>query len=363
MASKSKQCAKTHQLELSAAMTLVGHESPFFYYTLDGERREFLSALVISYNPDGQQIISGCDDKITRLWDLQTGKEIKEARVVCEGEVSLVEVSWDGQWIVTADRYGGSVNGWKLKACGEQKGIMKTFKEHSGHINCIDISRDSKLLAGGSWYSTTRIWSLDTGKLVAGPFESDDRVGAVGFSQDSKKLAVNSWAGKCLEVWDIETQELLVTVGKPSNFGYNPNAPMFWTTKDRTIVAAFSFDEDRVPAKTIYEFNASTLDTVRAPFEGHTSYIAGLALSVDCTLLLSASGYDHTIKLWAFESRQLLASFHIQDIITVILSPDARQVAYTVHNSTNIYICNIPPNILANIWPSVCIGFTHLPIC
>ncbi|OAX39684.1 hypothetical protein K503DRAFT_781966 [Rhizopogon vinicolor AM-OR11-026] len=36
--------------------------------------------------------------------------------------------------------------------------------------------------------STARIWSLDTGKLVVGPFESAAWVGAVRFSYDSKKL-------------------------------------------------------------------------------------------------------------------------------------------------------------------------------
>ncbi|KIK34651.1 hypothetical protein CY34DRAFT_37578, partial [Suillus luteus UH-Slu-Lm8-n1] len=53
----------------------------------------------------------------------------------------------------------------------------------------MDISEDNTLLASGSWNSTTRIWNLETGKLVAGPFESDNWVGAVRLSTDSKKLA------------------------------------------------------------------------------------------------------------------------------------------------------------------------------
>ena len=48
------------------------------------------------------------------------------------------------------------------------------------------------LLASGSADSTARIWNLETGKLVDGPFGSIDWVGAVQFSTDSKKLAAKS---------------------------------------------------------------------------------------------------------------------------------------------------------------------------
>jgi WD40 repeat protein len=124
---------------------------------------------------------------------------------------------------------------------------------------------------------------------------------------------------------------------------------VFWTTNDKSIVAAFTFTS--LPgdiARTIYEFDASTLDTVGVPFEGHTKVVTSLALSFDCALLASAS-YDNTIKLWAFESRQLLASFDIQHPETLILSPDLRHLAYTTVFDPRIYICNVPPNILASI--------------
>ncbi|KAG2745145.1 hypothetical protein P692DRAFT_20671976, partial [Suillus brevipes Sb2] len=77
----------------------------------------------------------------------------------------------------------------------------------------------------------------------------------------------------------------------------------------------------------VYEFDSSTLQTVGTPFKGHTNLITGLALSFDNALLASASYDDNTIKLWAFESRQLLASFDVQNITRLVLSPDSRQLA------------------------------------
>jgi WD40 repeat protein len=205
-----------------------------------------------------------------------------------------VAVSRDGRWVITA---GGSHEHGELKACEVETGIVKTFKGHSEQINCIDICADSTLFASGSDDQTIRIWSLDTGKVVAGPFESADWVGAVRFSQFSKELAVNSDVGKCLEVWSVQTQKLEKRVGHWPGAGTSITvAPVFWTNKE-TILAVFSFMTDpEDPAVTIYEFDASTLEPVGAPFTGHTKVISGLALSFDGTLVTSASG-DNTIKL------------------------------------------------------------------
>jgi WD40 repeat protein len=126
-------------------------------------------------------------------------------------------------------------------------------------------------------------------------------------------------------------------------------APVFWTNKGTKILTVFNFSDDS-STSTFYEFDTSTLETVGAPFEGHTHVIYGLALSSDGTLIASASG-DDTIKLWAFESRQLLASFHVSNPNIVVFSPDVQQLAYTTYgeDNNNIYICNVPPNILASI--------------
>ncbi|KIK36086.1 hypothetical protein CY34DRAFT_811593 [Suillus luteus UH-Slu-Lm8-n1] len=306
MASTSKAAAK--KSILTPSMTLKGHGN-------------WIGSM--SYFPDGQRMISGSGDKTARQWDLKEGKEVEEWRDVCKQEVYAVAVSRDSRWVVTGGR------GAELKVCEVETVIVKNLQGHSGTISCIDISEDNTLLASGSWDDTVRIWNLETGKLVAGPFECEDRVGAVRFSSDSKKLAVESWTGKCLEVWDVQLQKLDKRIVNRSDHevGSLPFPPIFWTNNNKNILAAFRFTEDAV-AKTIYEFDASTLETVGTPFEGHTKDVRGLALSFDSALLASSSS-DNSIKLWAFESRQLLASFDVQHPDFLILSPDSRKLAYT----------------------------------
>jgi WD40 repeat protein len=327
MASTSTKVAATKSI-LTPSITLRGHG-------------DWIPS--ISYFPDGQRMISGSEDKTARQWDLKAGKEIKDARSVCEGRVYAVAVSSDGRWVVTG---GGDGNLGELKACEVKTGIVKVFEGHSQRITCVDISTDNTLLTSGAMDCTTRIWNLDTGKLVAGSFKSIDWVGTVRLSMDSKKLAVKSDSGACLEVWNVQSQKLDVKLGEYGRPG-NTFSPVFWTNNNKTIIAAFRFTEDD-PASTIYEFDALTLETVGTPFEGHTSIVRGLALSFDGALLASTSK-DNTIKLWAFESRQLLASFDVQNLLRLILSPDSCQLAYTIitEGDYKICICDTPPDVLA----------------
>jgi WD40 repeat protein len=303
----------------------------------------------ISYSSDGKQMVSGGWDKTTRRWNLQAGKEVEDVRDVWEWNAHPMAITKDGRLVITA---GGDLNRRELQACEIKTGMVKRFEDHSQFIKCIDISKDSMLLASASHIRTVRIWSLDTGKLVAGPFQSGDEVGAIRFSQDSKKLAINSILG-WLEVWDVQTQKLHQRVGKTLS-GSGTFAPIFWTNKE-TILAVFPFDEvvhERgardASATTIYEFDASTLETLGTPFQGHTKVINDLALSFDGALLASTSS-DNTIKLWAFESHQLLASFHVLHPCILALSPNSRQLAYTTRFENKIFICNTPPDVLASI--------------
>ncbi|KAG2746431.1 TolB, C-terminal domain-containing protein [Suillus brevipes Sb2] len=342
MASTSIQPVATADISnLTPAMTLEGHE-PWKYSLSDGEQHEYKYISCISYFPDGKQMTSGSSDQTIRRWDLQKGKEIEKDREVSE-YVQAVGVSRDGRWVVHVIAGGND-----MKVSEVETGIVRTFHEDY-LICCIDISADSSTLLAGGSYSEVRVWNLDTGELVAGPFDIGDYIpGALRFSEDSRKLAVlvSSYDGKerRLQVWDVQTQKLDVQKSSNHNTFARSDLPIFWTTKHKSIVTAFNPLDDKI--MMISEFDALTLKTVGAPFK-HPSAILGLALSSDCVLLASSS-YP-TIKLWAFESRQLLASFDVKSLHSLLFSPDSRQLAYTSFNDTKIYICDIPANILANI--------------
>jgi hypothetical protein len=72
-------CKSIRSRELIVGTTLVGHERTFFY--MYGERIENHWGPTTAYFPDEQKMISGSrDNRTTRLWDLQAGKEMEDPR-------------------------------------------------------------------------------------------------------------------------------------------------------------------------------------------------------------------------------------------------------------------------------------------
>jgi WD40 repeat protein len=162
-------------------------------------------------------MISGSFDRTSRQWDLQAGMELEEVQDTCDDAVRAVAVSRNGRWVitVTSDHYRDRD---QLKACEVDTGIVKILNKDGlplGGLECIDISADNTLLTSGSIDGTVWIWNLDTGELVAGPLGTKaGHVGAVRFSEDSKKFAVVASHGNCLKVWDVKTRKLDRRVGK-----------------------------------------------------------------------------------------------------------------------------------------------------
>jgi hypothetical protein len=72
-------CKSIRSRELIVGTTLVGHERTFLY--MYGERIENHWGPTIAYFPDERKMISGSrDNRTTRLWDLQAGKEVEDPR-------------------------------------------------------------------------------------------------------------------------------------------------------------------------------------------------------------------------------------------------------------------------------------------
>ena len=185
---------------------------------------------------------------------------------------------------------------------------------------------------------------MDTGELVAGPIKSvlTTMLGAVRFSQNSKKLAVNGWMGRCgmskLRNW-IE------------KWGQNLAVMCHIRRSGETRIHSSRIHIRRF--KPHHDLRVRRIDTgsghCRSSFRRVFQNRSRSSISFDDASLPSASD-DQTIKLWAFESCHLLASFHVLNPDILVFSPNTYQVAYTARyrDDHKIYICNTPPDILVS---------------
>ena len=91
------------------------------------------------------------------------------------------------------------------------------FEGHTGGVNSVAFSWDSKHIVSGSWDKTIRVWDAETGEVVVGPLKGHTAmVTSVAFSQDSKHIVSGS-RDQTIRVWDAETGEFAVEPLKAHN--------------------------------------------------------------------------------------------------------------------------------------------------
>jgi WD40 repeat protein len=98
----------------------------------------------VTFSPDGRRALSGSVDGTARLWDVQTGEEIRTLR---RGEAWVTTVAFlpDGQRALTGLSDGGH-SLWELD--GRE---LRRFTNLSGSVRSMDSSPDGRLvLAAGS---------------------------------------------------------------------------------------------------------------------------------------------------------------------------------------------------------------------
>ncbi|KAG2070912.1 WD40 repeat-like protein [Suillus decipiens] len=225
--------------------------------------------------------------------------------------------------------------------------ILKRHQPHiihsldgENHNEYKDISYfpDGKQMISGSRDKAIRRWDLQEGKEIEKAREYQGMVDGLSLALAVREeietgtvrifpeghwieISAGSTAGAfhSVWIWNLDTGEIVAGPFKFSDHYFGG------------LALRFSEDSRKLAVTT-----------------RHTHTIKGLALSLD-RVLLASSSFDGTIKLWAFGSHQLFVSFDVEFLTTLVLSPDSRQLAHTTRDDTNIHICNIPANVLANI--------------
>lgn len=273
--------------------------------------------LSVAFSRDGQYILTGSRDDTARLWDAQTGQELRQfaghlpgSRAGGGGAGVRAVFSPDGKYVLTGG-YDGIAKLWDVETGKE----LRVFSGHSDAIWGIAFSPDGKYVLTGSLDKTARLWDVKTGNSLRQFRGHTGQLREVAFSPDGKYIVTTGSFDKTARLWDVETgQELRVFSGHTHHVVSVDFSP------DGQYIVTGSYDN------TARLWDVKTGQELRH-FTGHGDHVLSVVFSPDGRFLLTGSG-DKLAILWDIQTAQKLHYFsgHTDSIESATFSSDGRYI-------------------------------------
>lgn len=268
----------------------------------------------VDISPDGRYGVTGSGpinpptnregDYSVRLWDLQTGEEIRQF-LGHENTVNSVAFSPEGTQIASAG-WDGLVRVWNVES-GEEIG---SFQNHNDRVLSVAYAPDGQTLVSGSRDKTVRVWDINTFGEVRRFDGHEGDVMSVTFSPDGSMIASGS-ADDTVRLWDVESQSIIHTLT-----GHGGDVTTVAFSPDATLLLSGSIDG------SMRLWNVESGSEIRQ-FVGHTNWVNSVAFSPDGLYALSASS-DLSVRLWDVTTGSEIRRFdgHTNWVLSAVFAQD-----------------------------------------
>ncbi len=236
----------------------------------------------VAFDPQGETLASGSEDKTVKLWEVRSGKLLR----TLEGHQRTVNS-------VAFEPLGG------MLASGSGDETVKLWDGRSGELirtlwhqsEIVAFAPQGGTLASGGNDNTVKLWEARSGKLLRTLEGHHDGVYSVAFAGET--LASGS-QDRTVNLWNAGSGELLRTLsghyGRVNSVAFDPQGGTLASGSDDNTVKLWEAGSGKL------------LRTL----EGHTASVDIVAFSPNERLLASKS-QDHTIRLWSCETWETVA--------------------------------------------------------
>jgi WD40 repeat protein len=275
------------------------------------------------FSPDGRKALSCSADGTFRLWEIDTGEQLRTL-LGHRGAVQSVVFSRDGRRALSSGN-DATVRSWDIDTGKE----LRRFEGHSGIVYSAVLACDDRRVLSGGQDNTLRWWDAATGRQLQRLEVKNSPIRCVAVSHDDRQ-ALSGGDDGIGRVWDLETgaelHRLEGHTGQIWHVAISPDGQMGLTA-----------GQDKI----ILMWDLRTGNLIRR-FQGHEGDVNNLAFSPDGRRFLSASD-DKTIRLWEVETGEELgrSTVHVSHMGAVAISPDGK-LALTGGDDSCICLWQMP---------------------
>lgn len=286
------------------------------------------SVYAIVLSADGKFAYTAAWQGGVRVWDTQSNQFIQEwgAHKSSANAVS-VDAKQDRLASVGND---GQLKIWQRVGTDQRFEEYKSLEQIKGNqLVSVDISRDGNRVFAASQSGTTKLWEIDSGKVLL-QLAHDKNVSSTAMSKQEDYLATGAIDGS-VKVWNARSGKLLYRF----HLHQAAIAALSFSPDQRTLVAA-SHDKS---------FSLMPLIDKAKPQKilGHDDGIYGVTFSPDGQRVVTASA-DQTVKLWDAKNGALVFSLSYESpVYAARFSPDGKTL-YTLPMDGTVRILRTSEN-------------------
>ncbi len=268
----------------------------------------------VDMSRDGRLMLTGSDDGTVRLWDVDSGREVRRF----EGhfsEVTSVELSPNGQTILSAALDGLAAT-WDTSTGA----LLEVFMVDARGVWDVAFSPDGDYFVTGSSDGTARLWNADSGEEIR-QFEGHSAYGitSIAYSPDGQTILTGSYDGTA-RLWEVATGAELLRLGSTFAEGNREGVSAVTFSPDGRFVVVGNNKGG------VVVWDVAEGEEVRR-VQAHSRYIHSVSFSPDGQTLLAGS-WDYSLSLWHFESGREVGRVtgHTDQVNGTMFSPDGASI-------------------------------------
>ena len=289
------------------------------FETIKIENRAKVSS--VDFSSDGKSILTGDYEHGLKLWDSETGKVIKtfnghtnwirsvafspDGREILSGSGGVFGT--DGKPVVGNDN---TIRLWNVQTGRE----IRSYENNKEPILSVAFSSDGKEVLSGGDDDNVKLWDRNSGKQIHSMLGHWDDVHCVTFVPKSH-FALSGSENGSIRLWDLDRG-----VEIRSFSGHTGSVESIACSKNRKLVVSAGKDL----TIRIWDFNTGT---ELRQINGHLGEVNSIRLSPDDNFILGA-GSDGTVRIWDVKSGEqvCLLEGHVKAVLCLAYSTDGRQV-------------------------------------